>query len=49
MKELTFYPAGKNLFKISKIMLEQRFLTFTPNAIFLALSISFLQLVSRPA
>ena len=50
MKELTFHPAGKNLFKkVSKITLEQRFLNFTSNAIFLTMSIAFRWLVSRPA
>ena len=39
IKEWTFYPASKNLFKVSKIKLEQRFLIFTPNCIFLTHSL----------
>ena len=33
MKELTFYPTSKHLFKVSKIVLG--FLTFISNAFFL--------------
>ena len=35
MKELTFNQTGKSPLKVSKITIQQRFLTFTPNAIFL--------------
>ena len=35
MKELTFYRTSKNLVKASKIMLECRFLRFTPHATFM--------------
>ena len=41
MKKLTFYPAGKNLLKVSKILLGQKLFTFNPNAIFMTVSVGF--------